>query len=271
MHIAIVACGWLGTPLAKALQTSGHKVVATCRSEDKQHMLRQQGIDVRLFSLGEAPDQSALKQICAAELLILNIPPGGRHIQPQWFRQHMTQLIDYAKQQGVRQCIFISTTAVYGEQEGEVTEHSSLQPLTESGRAHVALEQVVRERFAAQACILRLAGLVGEQRHPARHLAGKTALQGAEQAVNLIHQQDVIAAIQAIIDRQAFGQTFHLASHQHPSRMDYYQWACRQMQLPEPQFVPAEAQPSSKQINAQWTCQQLALQLRYPSPYDMLT
>lgn len=270
MKIAIVACGWLGQPLAQQLLKDGHSVVATCRSAAKQQELQNLGLTTHLFNLGDNLHSAMMQDVLQADLLILNIPPGGKHIQAEFFTHHMCALVQAAKNHGTQKLLFISTAAVYGEVQGEIFEHLLCQPVTLSAKAHLLIEQQVREVFGNNADILRLAGLVGHDRHPAKYLAAKSAVSQGSQGVNLVHQLDVISAIQAIIQQKYYGSIFHLSAHEHPSRQDYYSWACTQLGLQAPEFS-VEANPSQgKLINAQWTCQQLGLQLKYSSPYDML-
>lgn len=270
MKISILACGWLGQPLALQLQNAGHEVMATCRSAAKQQALQECGIRTELYSLGDDLLGHALRSVLQSEVLILNIPPGGRQIQADFYRQQMCNLVAQAKQSGTQRLLFISTTGVYGEVDGDVSEQTQCLGTTPSALAHQQIEQQVQDVFANDAAILRLAGLVGQQRHPARFLAGRTALSEPLHVVNLIHQYDVIQAIQAIISLPQLGQIFHLAAHEHPTREAYYQWACEKLALPAPSFEHQPSDGNGKHINARWTCDTLGLTLRYASPYDML-
>ena len=270
MHISILACGWLGQPLALQLQDAGHTVMATCRSAAKQQELQDLGIRTELYNLGDNLNSDALNAVLQAEVLVLNIPPGARHIQADFYCAQMCNLVEQARQSGTQKLLFISTTAVYGDADGEMTEQSPCLATTPSALAHQQIEQRVQDVFGNHGAVLRLAGLVGQKRHPAHYLAGKTALSEPLHAVNLIHQYDVIQAIQAILRLPHLGQVFHLAAHEHPTRETYYQWACDQLGLPRPSFEHSLASTGGKRINASWTCDKLGLQLRYPSPYDML-
>lgn len=270
MKIAIIACGWLGQPLAQQLLKDGHSVVATCRSAAKQQELQNLGLTTHLFNLGDNLHSAMMQKVLQADLLILNIPPGGKHIQAEFFTHHMCALVQAAKSHGTQRLLFISTTAVYGEVQGEIFEHVLCQPATLSAKAHLKIEQQVLGIFGKQASVLRLAGLVGHDRHPAKYLAARSAVSQGSQGVNLVHQLDVISAIQAIIQHKYYGVIFHLSAHEHPSRQDYYSWACTKLGLQVPEFDIEITPNHGKLINAQWTCQQLKLQLKYPSPYDML-
>jgi nucleoside-diphosphate-sugar epimerase len=270
MQISIVGLGWLGLPLARQLQNSGFKIVGTCQDENKQIRLISAGLDALSYSLGDPLNTASLKALFTSQLLILNIPPGGKQGHKQNYQRQMQELVAHAKSQGVKQCLFISTTAVYGDTPGAVTEETETHPNTTSGHAHVAIEQSVIQSFGQGACVLRLAGLVGGERHPAKHLAGRSDIANTKQVVNLVHRDDVISAIEAIVRQDKFGSVMHLCAHDHPSRKEYYQWAARKLGLIEPTFLDDDGNNTGKLINSHYTCQQLGLELKYPSPFDML-
>lgn len=271
MQIGICGCGWLGQPLAQHLKHRGHDIVATRRSQEALQALDEIACTSIAYTLGQSLSSGSLLPLFSSEILILNIPPGRKSLHPETFVLQMKGLIAHANTQGVKHLIFISTTSVYGEQSARVTEQTRVEPNTDSGFAHILIEQSVFEHFALRGCVLRLAGLVGSDRHPAKFLAGRTDLQNGGQGVNLIHQQDVIKAITQIIDKNIWGETLHLAANEHPSRAEYYRWAAEQLGLPAPQFLPSGNATRGKLIDASWTLQKLSLKLQYASPFDMLS
>lgn len=223
------------------------------------------------FELGDDLTQSHLGTIFNADLLILNIPPGRKNFNPERFTSRLEQLIRYAKINGIKQLLFISTTAVYGESTRIVYEYSELEPVTESAKAHEYIEHRVREVFADDGTILRLAGLIGDDRHPARFLSGREHIENGQQVVNLVHLTDVIRSIEHIILTQSFGYTLHLSATEHPTRAEYYTFSALEMGLAAPLFAsPPASGETGKQINCELTLGQLNLQLAYPSPFDML-
>ncbi|MBC3764524.1 SDR family oxidoreductase [Neptunicella marina] len=272
MKISICGYGWLGLPLALHIQQKGQQIIGTTRTAAKQHQLKQQDLDTVLYSLGDDITSSELQTLFDCDVLILNIAPGRKQLDATAFVKNMTDFIQQAKTAGTKKLLFISTTSVYGEQTGVITESSPLQPTTASGQCHQLIEQVVFDVFAQAGAVMRLAGLVGENRHPARYLAGKTDIANGQHVVNLVHQTDVINAINSLIQHHAFGDIYHLCSHDHPTRQAYYQWACDTLGLPPAQFEESNYAPKDqgKLIDAQQSCQKLGLELRYPSPFDML-
>ncbi|WP_088332596.1 NAD-dependent epimerase/dehydratase family protein [Lacimicrobium sp. SS2-24] len=260
-NISILGCGWLGQPLAVSLLAQGFDVAGTCRSEQKQNALRNLGINAHQFELG--------KQIPAniwhKTTLILNLPPGRYREHSEFFTREILGLIDFGIENGCENLLFISTTSVYGDRRGRVTEQSPVNPITPSAKAHIRIEQEILKQGGT---VLRLAGLIGPQRHPVKHLAGRDQLSGGANPVNLIHQQDVINAVLRIIRKEYWGKVCHLAATEHPSRADFYIWAAEKAGLPAPQFLP-DTDSDGKIIDASATLQALGLELTYPSPFSM--
>ncbi|GAB2678174.1 NAD-dependent epimerase/dehydratase family protein [Aliiglaciecola aliphaticivorans] len=270
MKIAIIGAGWLGLPLAQTLMKSGHLVVATKRSATEVNKLQDMGVSAIQYELGDNLDSPELTPLFNAHTLILNIPPGRKSPSLKKFGQEMRALVSTAKHQGIQNVIFISTTAVYGNADGMIYEYTPVAPQTHSGKIHVEIENAVRSMFQQHGCILRLAGLVSQHRHPARSLSGRKHIENGQQRVNLVHRDDVIHAIEKIINKNKFGQTYHLCSIEHPTRQQYYVDAATALEVPPPEFVEDTSFPFGKCINSEFTLNTLELDLAYPSPYDML-
>ena len=266
MKITICGYGWLGQPLADNLIQSGHTTLATKRNVSHHESLKH-GLKLVAMTIGDPSPTSIKEKLFDCDTLIINIPPGRKSFQPNTFIENMCSFTEQAKQFGTQSVIFVSTTAVYGAQAGPIYETTQPQPVTDSAKAHVSIEKHIMELFPGQASILRLAGLVGGQRHPARHLAGRTGIEHGQQRVNLVHQQDVIKAISSMINERIFGETLHLCCSEHPRRMDYYAWAAAQLALPVPTFNESDS-GEGKQINCDATLQKLGMTLTFPSPYD---
>jgi nucleoside-diphosphate-sugar epimerase len=270
MQISVVGCGWLGLPLAINLQESGHNIVATCRSQQKADKLTQLGFDAECFELGDELGHSRLAKLFNSTVLVLNVPVGRKSPITEHYVQYMEALLKHAANSQIQNLIFISTTSVYGDTSGTVTEQSPTHPQTQSGRINLTVEALVRENFAGSSTVIRAAGLVGNGRHPANYLAGKIGLLKPDHIVNLIHQDDVVCAIKTVIERNIWGQTLHLSASEHPSRAQYYTWAAGKLGLSAPKFVESTGVALGKEIDATRSLQVLGLSLKYPSPFDML-
>lgn len=270
MNLLIIGGGWLGLPLALKLQNDGHNVVVTKRSEESLLSIQDKGIDGLCYTLGDNLEDTLLNTLSASQTVIINIPPGRKNFTPEIFIDRMKSLISFAADSPVSQLIFISTSAVYGNQSRKVFEYSELAPVTESAKAHVAIENHIRSEFGDNGTILRLSGLVDQDRHPAKSLSGRKDIANGQQCVNLIHREDVIAALERIIENHVYGKTLHLAAADHPTREAYYTHAAKTMNLPEPTFNSDESAGSGKIVDSGLTLSELELTLKYPSPFDML-
>ncbi|AWL10889.1 Protein YeeZ [Saliniradius amylolyticus] len=257
---ALIGCGWLGLPLAESWLRQGHHVIGTTRSQDKADQLATLGIQPQLFALGERLPPVVAK----ADAVVLNIPPGRKNLKPESFRQNIEALLAQVSSQ--TKLLFISTSSVFGQHQSEVDEASATEPDTPSGELHCQLEAHLHSHFGTRASVLRLAGLIGGDRHPVKMLAGRK-LDNGQRPVNLIHRDDVINAINAIVRLNHWGYTLHLAANDHPSRDTFYTWAAKQAGLALPSFTRDEG--PAKIIHSQQTQKRLGLTLAYPSPFDM--
>lgn len=278
--ISIIGAGWLGKPLAHHL-TTHHSVYLSKSSQEQTALLRSEGWQAYQFQIGETLPEA----LATNDIAVINIPPKLRGAateqDAQRFISNMRRLFDdFLSAAQTKRLVFISTTAVYGDTQGEILETTPVAPTTLSAKAHVELETYLLTHYPGQTTALRLSGLVNVERHPVRslvkrRLASDVPLSLPQQVVNLIHRVDVIAAIERIIEQEQYGHTLHLACPDHPTRKAYYCWAARQCELPEPTFatVPAadRERVSGKCINASYTLKLLNLRLRAPSPYDMFS
>ncbi|WP_077673549.1 NAD(P)H-binding protein [Salinivibrio kushneri] len=268
LKVGICGCGWLGQPLASHLLGAGHHVVGTKRQPTSAQALSETlATTVVPFDV-MAPDYHQAAPLLEADIVVINIAAGRRHADFDAYRDAMCAFIDRLAQAGVEHVLFISTTSVYGALQGKVTEQTATAATTASGKAHEHIEAHLRETYGEKGTIMRLAGLIGGERHPSTMLAGRQGLSGGNEPVNLIHRSDVIAAISAIIHQRQWGHTFHLCAELHPSKSVYYSWAAREMGLQPPEYQPSTG--NGKWIDASQTLAQLGLNLRYASPYQMI-
>lgn len=132
--IAIAGLGWLGKPLAQHLMILGYQVKGSVTSQKSAARLQQNGIDAYAVNITEegvlGSPQGFLKNI---DVLIVMIPPGLRRNSGSDYVQKMSHFLSEIKQAEIKKVLFISSTSVYGDQQGSVTERDIPQPSTEAG------------------------------------------------------------------------------------------------------------------------------------------
>lgn len=238
-RISIIGCGWLGLPLSKHLIDKGHWVKGSTTSTSKMTSLLSAGIDPYYIEMSEDGIKGDLTAgLSESDILLLNIPPGLRKQPEKDFVKQMTHMIPYIEQSDITKVLFISSTSVYADDVSipVITEDSTLDPDSESGKQLLEVERLFQNHQGFQTTILRFAGLFGDERHPATFLSGKTSLKNPEAPVNLIHLKDCIHIISTIIDNEIWNDTFNASTTPHPSRQDYYSMVCKQLHLPLPEF-----------------------------------
>jgi nucleoside-diphosphate-sugar epimerase len=115
---------------------------------------------------------------------------------------------------------------------GEVSETDEIL-LKESS---VARKESTLNNTELDFVILRLSGLVGPNRNPARFLAGKKNVANPNNKINLVHQTDVIRFIEQCIQQDVAG-VFNVCSSEHPTREEFYTKVCLHQSLEAPLFA----------------------------------
>ena len=248
-NISILGCGWLGLPLAKALIENGFSVKGSTTSEDKLALLEDNKIQPFLLSLFEDKIEGNITDFLNdSEILIIDIPPGLRRDTSISFVNKIKLLITEIEKSGVEKIIFISSTSVYSDTFPikEITEETPSNPDTESGKQLVEVEKLLVENTHFESIIMRFGGLIGEDRHPIKYLAGKENIENPDAPINFIHQEDCIGIIEAVIEKKLElnpsdkiqnNQVFNAVAPQHPKRQDYYHKKAIKMNLALPTFV----------------------------------
>jgi nucleoside-diphosphate-sugar epimerase len=220
VKIAVIGCGWLGLPLAKKLLQQKYVVFGSTTNSANLSILENFGIIPFLYdgtSADSMPDWSA-----DIDFLILNFPPSKSENYPKQIASILQQFPPTCK------VIFTSSTGVYQEIEGNVTEDSGVK------KDHPVFLAETEVRIAQQNyTILRLAGLIGPNRHPAKFFSGRT-ITDANMFVNLVHLNDVVAAIEQIIKHGCENKTFNVCSPEHPKKATYYLEKTKELQIAAP-------------------------------------
>ena len=247
MKVSILGCGWLGFPLAKKLIDNGFEVKGSTTSENKLAVLKSNKIAPYLLELSETKISECISDfLYNSDILIIDIPPGLRKIteatSEKTFVNKIKNLIPFIEKSTIKKVLFISSTSVYAETAAipTVTEKTVLNPNTESGKQLVEVENLLRNNYNFQTTIIRFGGLIGEDRNIVKMLTGKTNVANPDAPINLIHQEDCIGIIEAILKQvqldKVWNETFNAVAPIHPTRKKYYTEKAKQFHLTAPLF-----------------------------------
>lgn len=243
--IAIMGCGWLGFPLAVSLVNKGNSVIGTTTSENKLIQLDAVGINSKLWSFSENTMKESLSFLNDIDVLVLNIPPKEKGAAIQYSTEIVKVCSHLSKSANV---IFVSTTSVYPDAI-EIAKEDYQWKESDLGKETVLAEIKLKEVLGARLTILRLAGLIGENRHPIKRLAGQIDIPNGKSPINLIHQKDAIGLIKLIIEQNFWGEIVNGCYPFHPTREKYYQDAAAFFHLDYPKF--AENKEINKMISSE--------------------
>ncbi|HEA29814.1 MAG TPA: SDR family oxidoreductase [Leeuwenhoekiella sp.] len=250
-NIAIAGLGWLGIPLARTLQNLGHHVKGTTTSTDKQQKLKHNGIDTYTVEVGEdgiaGNITGFLKDV---EVLIILIPPGLRKNTGHNHALRMLQLLKAVEKASVEKVILISSTGVYDDNQGHVDDTVAPQPQTIKAKQLVEVEQLFRNSAKIETTVIRFGGLFGGSRNPIKYLSGRSDLRNGSAPVNLIHRDDCINIILAVIYKKAYGEIFNAVHPEHPEKMAYYTKKAAEMGLKPPQYSSEAEEEIYKKVDS---------------------
>lgn len=266
--ISILGCGWLGLPLAEALARRGHTVHGSTTTPEKKERLDAAGVRPHHLVIGEEVEGEGLDAFFAAEVLIFCVPPSAAGAA---YPDQAKAVRRAAEAGGTGWVVMTSSTSVYPNLDAVVTESDAGaregMPLRRNGADVLAAERVFYGATAFDTTILRLAGLYGYGRHPARYFAGREELRGGEAPVNLVHRDDVIGVIEAVIERDARGATFNVCADHHPTRRRLYPAVAERLGLDPPVFDGAEAE-GYKIVSSRKLQERLGYSFAHPDPME---
>jgi nucleoside-diphosphate-sugar epimerase len=235
--ISVLGCGWLGLPLAKSLLAKGYSVKGSTTSLEKMVVLNYVGIDAFQIELSEKNIKGDVNLFLKdSELLIIDIPPKLRGNSTENFVSKIQALIPFIENAKIQKVIFVSSTSVYADDNSIITEKTTPNPDSESGKQLWEAETLLQNNTNFKTTVVRFGGLIGEDRHPIKFLTGRKEIENPDALINLIHQTDCIGILEQIIEADCFGETFNAVAPFHPTRVAYYTQKAVALNLPLPEF-----------------------------------
>jgi len=235
--ISILSCGWLGKPLALHLQAAGYPVKGARTSETGVAELAALGLEAYTVILSEhvltGPDA-----FWDADILVVNIPPR----RERGMEAHVTEIAllrSFLETTPISKVVFVSSTAVYANINGLVTEDNEEVPDTPNGQALRAAETLLLGSDHFETTVLRFGGLIGYDRLPDAHRI-REGKRINDLPMNVIHRDDCIGIIRMVIEKEVWGEVFNACANAHPLRSHYYRVAAQALGVELPRRLPAE-------------------------------
>ncbi len=181
------------------------------------------------------------------DLLIITIPPKLKN-PDVCFKKLLKKIEDSA----IKQIIYTSSISIYGSQSGEIDETFKSSPKSKNAEQISLIEKLLLDSKNFKTSILRLGGLIGKNRHPAKYLSGKV-INHPNELINLVHLDDCIALITKIISCKPQTQIFNVVNPYHQEKGIYYSTCCEKLNLPLP-IIKDEKAFNAKKISSKKIC-----------------
>ena len=212
-NLLLFGVGWLGKALVRSLSTEDFSI--TIATTDKEKWGQFDG-DVSIVEVSLASKELSFTNtkidINVFDQIVVMLPPSG-------FEDYEEVILGICEKfEPSIQFIFTSSTGVYKNVDAMVSENS----LVNESHPVFKAEEIIRKYFDGSHSILRLAGLLGDARHPVKYLLNKESVSDGLAPVNLIHRDDVIRAIKVLLYSGSSGSTYNICYPDHPSKKDYY-------------------------------------------------
>lgn len=245
----IFGCGYTGERVAWRRAFAGERVLAVVSRSERAVELSQSGIDTKCWNLDEHDRPPEFAQVRSEPVVYLVPPPRDGNDDTRIERALG------AVGSAVTRFVYISTTGVYGNRDGEQVNEDD-RPRAESPRAvrRLAAETRVRDwadRHGVPWMILRVPGIYGPGRLQLATVREGRPMLRAEDAGpgNRIHVDDLASAIDAAATSAAPSQIINVGDGNAMTNTEFVAEVARQLgEEPPPQL---EREALREQISEQ--------------------
>jgi nucleoside-diphosphate-sugar epimerase len=270
----VFGCGYLGLRVAMRWLKAKHAVYAVTRSRERGNAFERDGLHAVVCDIMEPASLTHLPHADTV-LFAVGFDRTRQRTIHDVYVDGLRNALD-ALPDDIRRFIYISSTGVYSQENGQwVDESSPCEPHRDGGKACLDAERLLATHpIGSKSNVLRLAGIYGPGRLPRRAdvVNGRPIFAPSLGYMNLIHVDDAADIVLAVDQRAPTPRTY-LVSDGHPVlRRDYHRELARLCDAPEPNFVEpaatsaiAQRAASSKRISNRRLLDELAVSLKYPS------
>ena len=237
--VLIAGCGDLGTRLGLELARGGAEVYG----------LRRQAHKLPSPLRGLSADLAAprgLDDLPATDLVVYALAADGYNDEAyrKAYVDGVRHLLQALEGRPPRRWLHVSSTSVYGQQNGEwVDEDSVTEPAAFSGRRLLEGEQILRQSPVGSV-VLRLSGIYGPGRTRLLESVRRGTAVCSQPPVytNRIHSLDAVAALHHLAGLERPAPLYLGVDHEPALDGDVKRWLAEQLGAP----VPAMAEPASE-------------------------
>jgi nucleoside-diphosphate-sugar epimerase len=233
MRVSIVGLGWLGEPLADYLLLNGFEVKGSTTTSEKASRLEKKGIKACPFFLNPDPEGDGWQSLFVTDILVINIPPQSRSVTGNFYWQQIESLRQLVNKAEIPQVVFVSATSVYPDLNQDASELDGLTLENTGNRTLLKAENLLWENRTFDLTVIRLGGLLGDDRIPGLYVSNKKDVVG-HAPVNYIYREDAVRMLHWIIKKGLWNQIYNGVAPYHPARREVYEKNAEMLGFPPP-------------------------------------
>jgi nucleoside-diphosphate-sugar epimerase len=223
------------------LQEQGHEITGWVHSEASAEALSKHSF--RRIIVGSVASAEVWTTIEDKFGVVIHCASSGRGGAPAYEEVFLKGVRMMNHYQSEARRLFVSSTSVYGQTQGEVvTEESVAEPITDTGRI---LREAEKAAVASGTVIVRSAGIYGPGRGVLweKFKKGEAVIEGdGLRWINQIHQRDLVAAIAHLVKKGEPGQIYNASDDEPVTQIDFYRWCAEFLKKPMPPHGPVNRQ-----------------------------
>ena len=230
-NILIIGQGDIGLPVTNKLAQDGLTVTGLARRDRQNYALS----DDAKFMQADALTLTAEQLQDFTHIAIIVTPDeystSGYHNSYLAINQHLAALAD--KLPTLERIVFISSTAVYGQDNGEWIDEDTMLMLPEREASQVILqaEQVLQQGFDDKAIIIRPSGIYGRERLMRVRKAGEPQKEpiAAGAWTNRIMDSDLVTVITKVLTIEEPKPVYIATDYLPVTTFELTTWLCEQL------------------------------------------
>lgn len=263
LKILIIGSGDIGTAVASALEDKGHAVTALRRNPPSEHTIK--------FVQADITQRESLEKLDMDFSYVLFIAAPDRRSEEAYRDLYDVGLINALQRFNESMFIFISSTAVYGQSEGEwLDEEAETEPTNFRGKILLKAEDAVLSQNEKN-IVIRFSGIYGRgENHILAKLKKEQEIQfEPPYFTNRIHRDDCIGVVLFLLEKSyhdSLPNRLYLATDKNP--MSLYELAshiAKQNALPFPQKQTLDIHANQNKRLSSRRLEALGYQFKYPA------
>jgi nucleoside-diphosphate-sugar epimerase len=238
-------------------------------------MLRDAGIEPLTADITRPGDLAGLPPAYDWIVNTISSGKGGAEEYQEVYFEGTRNLLRWLAPAPPKKFIHTGSASVYGQTDAsQVSETSPAETATPTGQMLLAVEKLLLDAVRGQhfpAVLLRVAGIYGPERghYLLQYVKGEAAIPGrGERYLNMIHRDDVIGGILAVLKSGRVGEIYNLVDDEPVRQIHFFRWLSETLGKPMPPFVSetaAKRGDANRKILNRKLKMELGFTLRYPT------